>query len=152
MKRRGLLLGLGALFAAPAIVRAASLMPVSVLKPKLLIDGLDIDVPDCLFITVGRQRMLWSGQNWIKWTDIGDRLTYSDVSDDVLPSGPPRPDAVHWSEALPQNPELRPRWDGVIYAPGMGDQGQIYRSVIEPLNRTGGYAGSDNFDWKPWPG
>lgn len=36
--RRGLLLGIGSLLAAPAIVRASSLMPVKALAPELLRD------------------------------------------------------------------------------------------------------------------
>jgi hypothetical protein len=37
--RRGFLVGLGSLLAAPAIVRAASLMPVKAPKPVLLYGG-----------------------------------------------------------------------------------------------------------------
>lgn len=43
LKRRGLLLGLGALFAAPAIAKAANLMPVSVPSLKLWGDGIHDD-------------------------------------------------------------------------------------------------------------
>ncbi len=82
MNRRGLLLGLGALFAAPAIVRVASLMPVSVLQPELLISGLEISDPDTFGIMVGNQRMVWDGKLWVtEWTD---------------------PVIKHWSEASPQ--------------------------------------------------
>jgi hypothetical protein len=41
--RRGFLGGLLALVAAPAIVRASSLMPVKVLPPKEVLDGLFVD-------------------------------------------------------------------------------------------------------------
>lgn len=38
--RRGLIAGIGALFAAPAIVKAASLMPVKVMRPSISIRAL----------------------------------------------------------------------------------------------------------------
>ena len=129
MKRRGLLLGLGALFAAPAIVRANALMPVSVLKPELLISGFNINDPDSMFIMVGRQRMIWSGQNWIKWSAVGDRLSWSDVSDDVLLSGPPRPDAVHWSEALSQPV----KFDGYVVRVNGGTVPEVAQDAIQKV-------------------
>ncbi len=84
MKRRGLLLGLGALFAAPAIVRAASLMPVSVLQPDRFTGLMTAGGFDLESIMVGKQRMFWNGTLWM--------------------SAPA--DMPHWSEALPQRPAL----------------------------------------------
>lgn len=46
MNRRGFLFGVGSLLAAPAIVRAGSLMPVSVAKPGF------VDVPDLPMWTI----------------------------------------------------------------------------------------------------
>jgi len=47
-KRRGFLLGAGALLMAPAIVRASSLMPVSVPKwdAPMLIDGMPVNLTE----------------------------------------------------------------------------------------------------------
>lgn len=99
MKRRGLLLGLGALFAAPAIVRVASLMPVSVLKPEPLIVGMDLGAADASYIVVGYRKLQWDGKLWVDWKE---------------------PLVPHWSAALPQDPELRPQFTGQVLTTGGG--------------------------------
>lgn len=45
LSRRGLLLGLGALVAAPAIVRATSLMPVKA-GPEIMLDGFQLNITE----------------------------------------------------------------------------------------------------------
>lgn len=106
MKRRGLLAGLGALFVAPAIVRATSLMPVSVLEPTLLAPEAVVAESNAA-ITLGRTR-------WI-------------FEDDIWKPAPP--EAPDWSEATP----LLVEFDGYMH---MTNGGNIDTNAQEAFQRV----------------
>lgn len=83
MERRKLLIGIGALFAAPAIVRASSLMNISPL-------------PEARLVTL---RKMWSGAYSYAWTDrpwvkIGTIIKAADGNNDLVWELKPMPPLI----------------------------------------------------------
>ena len=75
--RRSLITGLVSFLAAPAVVRAASLMPVKALRPALTFQGVPILFDDMIPL----QELMWSGYRW--WITGKDNIIhYEPISDE----------------------------------------------------------------------
>jgi hypothetical protein len=89
VSRRGLITGLISLAAAPAIVRASSLMPVKamepVLTPQQIAEALLRSELDRVFAAASKNlnRLLYGGYEFA-WTGYDNRFYYRPVSDREL--------------------------------------------------------------------